>query len=302
MAMTYPASDNHLSAKLDGKRSAYRKMRTPSESVGNNFYERNMEKPWKVEIRKVDRKPVLFISITALPLHESTVWTGFLDQVETRLPQVKAAIIDLRENDGGDDTIGFEMAWLFYGKNFRQVVEKQMQRVTPETQALYANMFAYQLEWNLEQHKMSEEFLRKRYTDRLAILDSAKSKNIDGYDEKLEGEYKSYRKHSDLVKQFEHPILILTDRKCASSCESTVTAFEFHPRAEKIGENTGGYIHFGDVSPVVLPYSKVVVQMATHYDKFFDGRFIEKTGVKPDIAVPNGNDALLVAIDYIKHH
>ncbi len=294
--------DNHLSARLDGKRSDYRKSKTPTGSVGNNFYEKNMDKPWAVEIRKIHKKPVLFISITALPFYESSVWKGFLEQVESKLPKVKAAVIDMRGNDGGDDTTGFELAWIFYGKNFRQGEETQFQRVTPETQALYANMFAYQLERNLEQHKQPEDFLIRNYRSRLDTLALAKTKNTDGYTEKAEGDFQSGRKHSGTAEQFAHPILILTDRRCASSCESTISAFEFHPQVKRIGENTGGYIHFGDVSPMLLPNSKVVVQMGTHYDKFYDNRFIEKTGIRPDIAVPPGTDALSTATEYLKDH
>ena len=66
------------------------------------------------------------------------------------------------------------------------------------------------------------------------------------------------------------------DQRCASSCESTIDAFEFYPQAKKVGENTAGFIHFGNVSPAILPNSKIMVQI----------------GIKPDIPLPEGTDAL----------
>ena len=71
----------------------------------------------------------------------------------------------------------------------------------------------------------------------------------------------------DKSKAYTKPIYLLVDRGCASSCESTLEAFEAHPYAVTTGENSGGYIHFGNLGSAVLLHSKVVVQMATDFWK-----------------------------------
>ena len=81
------------------------------------------------------------------------------------------------------------------------------------------------------------------------------------------------------------------DAKCGSSCESTIDGFESHPYAKTVGENTAGYIHFGNIGYIVLPNSKIEVQTPTHFNHYRDGRFLEIVGLTPDIHVPKGEDA-----------
>ncbi len=37
----------------------------------------------------------------------------------------------------------------------------------------------------------------------------------------------------------------------------------------------------------MLPNSKIQIQIPTHYNEYFDKRFREKIGIKPDIEVPS---------------
>ena len=84
----------------------------------------------------------------------------------------------------------------------------------------------------------------------------------------------------------------MIDENCYSSCESTVDTFEYNPYVKKVGRSTGGMVHFGNVSPAFLKHSKLYVQTPTHANIYRDGRFIEKQGIKPDVLVPKGRDAL----------
>jgi C-terminal processing protease CtpA/Prc len=104
-------------------------------------------------------------------------------------------------------------------------------------------------------------------------------------------------------KSIRKPIYILTDRECISSCESTTDFFEFNPLAKRIGENTGGYIHFGNVGYLVLKNSGIAVRMASTFNTYADGRFVEKIGIAPTIRVPSGQDALDSAwTDFFKNN
>ena len=99
---------------------------------------------------------------------------------------------------------------------------------------------------------------------------------------------------------FKKPIYILIDRKCASSCESVVEIFESHPYAKTIGENTGGFVHFGNMGFIVLPYSQIIVQMASDFWRFKDGRYIEFIGHTPEIRVKRNRDALKSAVKELR--
>jgi C-terminal processing protease CtpA/Prc len=52
--------------------------------------------------------------------------------------------------------------------------------------------------------------------------------------------------HSAPIAGYNKPIYILTDRLCTSACEFTAAAFESHPTAKRVGENTEGTFHFSN--------------------------------------------------------
>jgi C-terminal processing protease CtpA/Prc len=85
------------------------------------------------------------------------------------------------------------------------------------------------------------------------------------------------------------------DGICGSSCESTINAFEWHSYVKMVGENTAGCVHFGNIGYILLPNSRIEVQIPTQYSEYFDHRFIEKVGISPDIKVPAGQDAYAAA-------
>lgn len=93
----------------------------------------------------------------------------------------------------------------------------------------------------------------------------------------------------------------MIDADCASSCESTTDFFEYNSLVKTVGENSAGYVHFGNNGNVILKNSGIVLQMAISYNSYKDGRFIEKKGITPKIQVPAGKDAMEFAwADYLK--
>ena len=91
---------------------------------------------------------------------------------------------------------------------------------------------------------------------------------------------------------YTRPVYVLVNRKTASSGESTTQVLRSLPNVEVVGENTAGYIHFGNKGQFQLPYSKIVISIGTHFVSFKDGQFLEKVGMTPDQRVPAGTDAL----------
>ncbi len=69
-----------------------------------------------------------------------------------------------------------------------------------------------------------------------------------------------------------------------------------------MGENTGGYLHFGNLGTLVLPNSGIVIQIATDFWKYKDGRYLEGIGYEPKIPIKSGTDALEVAKSYLRKH
>ena len=103
-----------------------------------------------------------------------------------------------------------------------------------------------------------------------------------------------------MLKDFiDKPIAILTNKHCGSTGEIMVNLLEAHPRVTRIGEETGGCIHFSNMGFFFLPHSKLRINMPCQYRAYRDKRFIERTGIAPHIYVPAGKDAFDVALTYL---
>jgi C-terminal processing protease CtpA/Prc len=197
-------------------------------------------------------------------------------------------IFDLRSNGGGDDTFGYRLSAFFHKTsgdfNFPNPYEKQVTSQTPETQVLKVNVAKYWLRGKVSEKKPLETYLGEQEEELQRILANRLPEQKVSYNDKIPNDW--------TFDGYSNPIYILIDENCYSSCESTVDTFEYNPNVKKVGRSTGGMIHFGNVSPAFLKHSKLYVQIPTHANIYRDGRFIEKEGIKPDVEVNSGKDAL----------
>lgn len=296
-----PVSDNHLKSFFANQAC----MSEPERigHVGKNFFH-SKKSVWNVRTRA--RKGVRFLEVAILefPQVESPAWNGFLDHVKKALPNSDAVIVDLRGNGGGSDAMGGKLAELLAGQELKSPYESQWTSNTPESMQVLITLFdSIEVQVARDQEpfpaylkEMREKFERGR---RLAVLGQLPE---DPMPIVLGREPEGIEKGTyDPKLSPGKPIYLLIDGECASSGESTVDFFEYNPLVKRVGENTAGYIHFGNNGRVVLPNSGVAIQMAISFNRYRDGRFIEKIGIAPDIRVPAGKDALEYAVqDYLK--
>lgn len=243
--------DMHLMARLDGKtceRARLGFLRKPS--VGKNI-QKDFTKPWEINHIDLGEKKIPVISITSLPKSEENVWKGFLDQVRRLRGESDAVIFDLRGNEGGDDTTGKLVAEIFYGQNFPSLVHAQVKSQVPETYALLINNYLLRILRLKEKKKDVPEFWFRRLEKGKQNYQNAKERKIPIESEEVIEQGPPF----DSSKGYSKPILLLVDAACASSCESIIDFFENHPFAKTIGENTGGFVHFGNMGFVMLPSS-----------------------------------------------
>lgn len=280
--------DYHLHIRGFGKKCS--KIKQNVATVGMSFAEKR-KKLWVVEKNFNKGKSILYISITKFPAHLSSEWRGFLEKVQRLHWESDIVVLDLRGNTGGDDTTGYKLSAYFHkadfdkeaGFDFPTPYAMQITSQTPETLVLkingakFSKRFGYGVPEVLEKwQKESEASLTKVLKGELKEVKYEDSGRVVE-DWKFSG--------------FKNPLYILIDERCFSSCESTVDSFEYNPNVKKVGRNTAGMLHFGNVVPLILKNSKLYVQTPTHANIYRDKRFIEKTGIAPDVKVPSGEDA-----------
>jgi hypothetical protein len=101
-------SDSHLHAQIYKDRCYVSEV--PHGGVGPNFYSGTAV--WDAEMRTKQGVPALYVAIRTFPGHQSPEWNGFIETVKNLLPKSRLVILDLRGNDGGDDTKGKELSTL----------------------------------------------------------------------------------------------------------------------------------------------------------------------------------------------
>lgn len=282
--------DQHLFPYLVGMNcEALRSSRTRKGGVGSNLHS-DPKKPWSYRQEFMGGKELGILMILDFPSPEDEVWKGFSKALE-KAKKTAALVIDLRGNLGGSDSRGQELAKMLYGRNFSTPLYSQVKSQSAETMALLVNREKYRILALKNKKEKVPDYLLSRFEEAQRQFQLA----IDGKLPRELEELASQGPPFDKQFGYKGPVAVLIDAECASSCESTLDFLELHPNVITIGENTNGSIHFGNVGFIVLPSSKVVVQMASDFWKYQDGRFIEGQGHTPKIKVVPGNDAFDVA-------
>ncbi len=294
-------SDNHLGAKIGEKqdRRCGDARTYPQASVGKNFVQEYYKKtkiPWRWETSQLGGEQVGKLGIGSFPFNEDKSWQGY-SQMLSQLKQAPVLIIDLRGNSGGDDSRGYELAKALLNQEFKAGAESTIERQSADSFVLLLNLFRYMKILDRIDDKLSESYLDERISGMQKKLELAEQK-------KLDSQYITDRKTTKNISlksgSYLGPIYILTDSDCASSCESTLEYLLMHPLAKSVGENTGGYVNYGEIGRFLLPNSRIMVRFATKYFKYADGRSYEKVGFAPNIVLKKGQDAMRVALEHAR--
>lgn len=287
-------NDNHLSIRYAGATSKCSGAPTRQGQVGHNI-QTDTTLPWGYFERMIGKRKVAIVSILRSPLRTSESWQGFLEKARDVYAHADALIIDLRGNGGGDDGKLEEFAKIIYGLEGKNVtlappgsIER---RQTPESYALFANTFFLRMLKDRWDGKPAATDLAGYHNDFLQLFELAVKDHLSPV-----GITQFQAPNIDLSKAFKGPVRILIDGGCASSCENGVEFFEKFPGVKRVGENTGGFVHFGNVGTLLLKNSHLIVSIPTQSYTYEDGRFVEKIGYAPDIHVSPGSDALESAL------
>ena len=260
-----------------------------SKLIGNvgTRQHHDQKKIWTVETLPLKKK-ILLITISKFASFGSPIWDGFLEKVEKNLKIADFVLLDMRGNGGGDDSIGWKLAELLVGnKKISSPYGHQYKVVTRS--GLETRWNRFRLKSKFSKSLREKVFLYDYVKKDKRIFSNRRGKTI-----KMDSTLTNINKRKALK-----PIYILQDKACASSCESTIDFFEYIYPVTKIGENTAGYVHFGNLGTAQLKNSKIMLSVPSTFNEYRDGRFIEGEGITPDIRVKRGQDAFHIALNKI---
>jgi hypothetical protein len=286
--------DNHLKAQTWGMQNTATRAKS---SIGENIAT-GQSQSWHTRSTVQNRKTISVIGISRFDLSNDPSWKGFLEKVTEIKDSSDVIILDFRGNTGGDDTMGFRMGEILMGGEAPYPVVKQVTRRSPHAWLIWSNMFSLYARSLREEGKLVPEAVHEHRSKALDSYSRALS-DTSWSDEVKDYSYSGSWKYPN-PKMFQGPIYILTDKRCGSSCESSIDVFDPMPSVKRVGQSTAGTLHFGNIGKLLLPHSRVIVQIPTHANIFRDNRFTEKVGFAPHINVKDGEDALTKLLSLIE--
>lgn len=242
------------------------------------------ETPGKLTFKELDEKT----NYMYLPTFSGN-WIAKLDSFyRANDPNVKSKpflIIDVRNNGGGSDmNVQFLLHYIytkpFYGDTVSLYVTKEnirkSQQWYDENKNDTVNYDKDFLNYTLQEielmKKASDRSFIPRYNGELIVLDSV-----------LENPQK---------------VVILMNRHCASSCEALLFMGLESDKTILAGENSGGYVGYGEISTVETPNFHFSLGCTmTRYEK---QRAFEEKGIPPAIYLNNESDWVEQGMELLK--
>ncbi len=213
---------------------------------------------------------------------------SFYASIENNLRSTAFLIIDIRDNSGGS-----EMNYQFF-KNL--MVSGPVKYGRSEIWVSPDNIKRY--EENLEfQKKNADKFSAEsieRTEKLIAMMKVAKQFSFLKYGE-------ATTVVPDTILALPKKIALLMNRNCASSAEGFIAFAQQSSKVITMGENSGGYVGYGDVLPVKTPcYGYTLGNTILRFNQYYKYEF---TGIPPQKRLDTESDWLLKAQDILsKNH
>lgn len=228
---------------------------------------RNTEANRDFEVRTLDADTLLL----RLPSFSPLVQAQIDDLIEAnwdRLTRARNLIIDLRGNPGGSNASYRAVQPLLYTGP----------AVTPGMSHLATDDNIRALEVFLETTDVSAD-VEGSIREIIARMREHRGAFVPAPDDILT---------LDAVLPRPSRVAILADRWCASSCEAFVWIALQSGKTTVFGENTGGFLDYGDTMPVETPCPDFVLYNPTsRSNRILQGVPLDNVGIEPHVHVPN---------------
>ncbi len=210
---------------------------------------------------------------------------AFYEEHRASIESKPYLIIDVRNNGGGSDACVSPLLKYLYTQPFKS--DKVDIYATEEN-------IRKCLEW-YEMFKedtinFSPEFLEE-FEDEIAAMKAAPNQS---YIPRSTGEMV----HLDSVFANPQKIVIIANKNCASSCETLLFWAMDSDKTIIVGENSGGYVGYGEITGVKTPHFNF--ELGCTMTRYSDQRKYEADGIPPDHYFHNQEDWIDQAVKLLK--
>ncbi len=212
----------------------------------------------------------------------ATSYRGALDRFVATGPSLRDAeviVLDVRRQGGGSDR--FVLRW------FKELTSEGLPYFRTRTLESEVTLQGALNFWGCIAHHSTSadeggrDWLRRRVDMARRELEEAMT---------LRGPFREVEVEHDVIEglapaPFPGRLLLVTDRGCASACETSVLIARHFPGTLVVGENTNGTMKVGELRSYRLPRSGITVSAGhrVHEDPSVPGIFPEGVGYQPDL-------------------
>ncbi|NUO01409.1 MAG: hypothetical protein HUU01_12435 [Saprospiraceae bacterium] len=247
-----------------------------------NSYNLNLSN--ELEFREIDAE-TNYMRIPSFSGHLTARMDDFYNRYDSLIRSKPYLIIDVRNNGGGSDrNVNPLLPYLYTGPFKDDVVDIY---VTKDNIAVFEQWYAGRLRDTVNFDSLSTRYMRYE-------IDEMKKLPQQSFMQRGS----SSRIKLDRVLAKPSKIAIMVNKHCASSCETLLFWAKKSKKTILVGENSGGYVGYGEIGGVKTPCYKYTLGCTmTRYRK---QRKYEVVGVAPDYRLDNQTDWLTQTLKLVK--
>jgi Peptidase family S41 len=185
-------------------------------------------------------------------------------------------IIDVRNNGGGSDRNVRPLLPYIYTRPFKDDVVDLY--VTADNIKVWE-------QWYEKQSKDPGNFGKAYQEGFLATIERMKKAPLGSYLQRSSGQLTVQLKQ---VLKKPAQVAIIVNKNCASSCETLLFWAKESDKTILVGENSGGYVGYGEVGSVQTPCYQFILKCTM--TRYREQRQFEVTGIVPDYRLDNNSD------------
>ncbi len=238
---------------------------------------------FSLEHRKINDS-ITYLKVPTFSGSYNAKLDSFYKAVDSAVIAHPYLIIDVRNNGGGSDRNAIKLMEYFYSQPIR--TDKVDHYVTEDNINMWESWYENARQDTVNFGKWQLKWFRK-------TIKKLKKAKPNTFLNRSKG-----RKIKRKVKEpWPEKVVILYNKYCASSCETLLFWAKQSEEAILAGENSGGYVGYGEVGTVTTPcYGFDLTCTMTRYQ---DQRNYEVVGIEPDFKLDPSRDWILQATEIL---
>lgn len=235
----------------------------------------NINNGSKVEFREINDS-TNYLRIPSFSNNQYALLDSVYKRADRDILSKPNLIIDVRNNGGGSDRNVYPLLKYLYTRPFRE--DNVDLYVTKDNIKMWES-------WYLDNSKDTLNYNKKYQEDFLNEINKMKKAPLNSFLPRTDS---TEQVIFDTVLRYPNKIAIITNKRCASSCETLLFWAKESDKTIIVGENSGGYVGYGEVVSIPTPCYKFRLNCTmTRYRKH---RKYEVSGIEPNIKLDNSSD------------